>query len=381
MRQFNISIPQQDLNDLSLRLKQVRWPSNFSEEPWKLGTDHSFMKRFVDYWVSEYNWREQEAWLNSFPQFIEQVDGLDIHFVHVRGEGTAPNPLLITHGWPGSFVEMLKLLPYLTKPSLFGGNPDDAFDVIVPSLPGFAFSDKPASPGVGTKHVAAMWAKLMDRLGYERFYVQGGDIGAGVSTWLSVLYPERVLGLHLNYIPGSYRPPLGPNTPPISTEEQAYLDQAADWMGHEGAYSALQRTKPETLALALSDSPVGLASWMVEKFQSWSDCDGNIEASFSFDDLLTNISIYWFTNAIASSMRMYAENAKTPLSFTEGQRVTVKTGISLFPKELPMPPRCWVERVYNVSYWERVEQGGHFAAMENPVKFAEQLTTFFRSLR
>ncbi|ALA42403.1 multidrug MFS transporter [Paenibacillus peoriae] len=380
MEPFKISISEQQLHDLSIRLKQVRWPSSFSVEPWALGTDRSFLKRLVDYWSTEYNWREQEAWLNRFPQFMEHVDGFDIHFVHVRGEGTSARPLLLTHGWPGSFVEMLELIPYLTTPSLYGGHAEEAFDVIIPSLPGFAFSSKPTRPGVGAKYVATLWAKLMDRLDYERYLVQGGDIGAGVSTWLAFMYPERVMGLHLNYIPGSYKPPLTPNTPSVSEEEQAYLDIVAEWLDREGAYSALHRTKLETLAFALSDSPTGLASWMVEKFQGWSDCDGDIEKSFSLDHILTNISIYWFTNSIASSMRIYTEGSKMPLHFTEGQRVTVPTGVSLFPKELPTPPRSWVERVYNITYWEKANKGGHFAAMENPKLFAEHLNHFFHSL-
>ncbi|MDP4098834.1 epoxide hydrolase [Paenibacillus sp. P96] len=380
VKPFRISIPQQEVDDLFLRLKQARWPSIFCEEPWALGTDHSFMKRLIDYWGSEYNWREQENWLNSFPQFIENVDGMNIHFVHVRGEGVSSQPLLITHGWPGSFMEMLKMVPYLTTPSLFGGNAKDAFDVIIPSIPGFAFSDKPTRPGVGSRHVAGLWAKLMERLGYERFFVQGGDIGAGISTWLSLMHPNRVMGLHLNFIPGSYKPPLSQETPPIRDEEQNFLNKVTDWMEREGAYGAVHKTKPETIAFALSDSPIGLASWIVEKFQAWSDCNGNIEASFSLDELLTNISIYWFTNTIASSIRIYAEGPKVPLSFSKEQQVIVKTGISIFPKELPMPPRSWVERGYNVTYWEHVNKGGHFAAMENPKLFAEQLHLFFHSV-
>ncbi|KAF4326284.1 hypothetical protein G195_000293 [Phytophthora kernoviae 00238/432] len=380
MKTFRIAIPEQQLHDLFIRLKQVRWPTRFNEEPWALGTDASFLKRLVDYWGSEYNWREQEAWLNRFPQFIEHVDGLDIHFVHVRGEGVSSRPLLLTHGWPGSFVEMLELIPYLTTPSLYGGQAEDAFDVIIPSLPGFAFSSKPTQHGVGSKYVATLWAELMVRLGYDRYFVQGGDIGAGVSTWLAFLYPERVKGLHLNYIPGSYKPPLTQNTPAMSKEECSYLDTVAEWLEREGAYSSLHRTKPETLAFALSDSPTGLASWMVEKFQSWSDCKGDIESSFSLDHILTNISIYWFTNTIASSIRIYTEGAHMPLHFAEGQHITVPTGVSLFPKELPTPPRSWVERVYKVTYWEKANKGGHFAAMEHPKLFAEHLYHFFRSI-
>ncbi|WP_338532426.1 epoxide hydrolase [Paenibacillus peoriae] len=340
MEPFKISIPEQQLHDLSIRLKQVRWPSSFSVEPWALGTDRSFLKRLVDYWSTEYNWREQEAWLNRFPQFMEHVDGFDIHFVHVRGEGTSARPLLLTHGWPGSFVEMLELIPYLTTPSLYGGHAEEAFDVIIPSLPGFAFSSKPTRPGVGAKYVATLWAKLMDRLDYERYLVQGGDIGAGVSTWLAFMYPERVMGLHLNYIPGSYKPPLTPNTPSVSEEEQAYLDIVAEWLDREGAYSALHRTKPETLAFALSDSPTGLASWMVENFKVGVTVTG---ISKGLSNLIISSLTYRFTGLPIRLLLPCEYILKVPKCHCISPKISVllfQQGFPYFPRSCPRLPEA-----------------------------------------
>ncbi len=381
MQTFVIDIAQQQLDDLKSRLLRTTWPSKMDSDPWSLGADLPFMQRLVDYWLNEYNWRKQEQWLNSFPQFKTTINGLDVHFVHVRGEGTSPQPIIITHGWPGSFIEHLKLSDYLARPSQYGGDPEASFDVIIPSLPGYGFSQIPHQPGIGPKAIAPMWAELMTRLGYETFYAQGGDVGSSVSTWLAALYPDRVKALHLNYILGNLQPPLGEGERVISTDEQDYLDRMQSWARREGAYAALHATKPDTLGFALSDSPIGLAAWIAEKFNSWSDCEGNVENAITFDELLTNISIYWFTNTITSSLRLYAESAKVPLRFTHGQGVTAPTGVTLFPKELPMPPKEWAERVYNIVYWEHATRGGHFAAFEQPALLAEQLRTFFDELK
>lgn len=381
MQPFTINIAQQQIDDLKDRLLRTKWPSAFHGDPWSLGADLHFMQRLVDYWMNEYDWRKQEKWLNSFPQFTTTIDELDIHFIHIRGEGTSPEPIIITHGWPGSFIEHLKLSHYLTRPSEYGGNPEDSFDVVIPSLPGYGFSQIPQQPGIGPKAVASLWEKLMTRLGYETFYAQGGDVGSSVSTWLSALYPERVKALHLNYILGNLQPSLGEGTRAINADEQDYLNRMQDWARREGAYASLHATKPETLGFALSDSPIGLAAWIAEKFHSWSDCDGNVEHAVSFDELLTNISIYWFTNTITSSLRMYAESAKVPLRFADGEGVTVPTGVTLFPKELPMPPREWAERVYPIVYWEHAARGGHFASLEQPALLAEQLQAFFGRMK
>lgn len=373
---FQISIPQQQLDDLKQRLEQAKLPSPQTDEPWKLGADQTFIRKLIMYWQQEYDWRKQEQFLNQFPQYIAQIDGFAIHFLHIKGERDGATPLLITHGWPGSFIEHLGLIPYLTQPSQHGGTADQAFDVIIPSLPGFGFSSVPNESGTHAQKVAHLWAQLMEQLGYERYVIQGGDIGAMVSTWMSLLYPERVQGLHLNFIPTSYQPPLGDNDPPLTVAEQRYLEEAQQFMMREGAYAALHRTKPETIAFALSDSPIGLAAWLGEKFYSWTDHDGNLEDAVSLDTLLTNISIYWFTNTIASSMRIYAEGTKVPLTFATGEKLTVPTGVSAFPKELLSPPRSWAERAFPIVRWEQLEHGGHFAALEQPLVFAEQVRNF-----
>ncbi|MDO3409803.1 epoxide hydrolase [Saccharibacillus sp. CPCC 101409] len=380
MQPFTIEIPRQQIDDLRNRLQRIQWPSGFDAEPWSLGADAAFMRRLVDYWTNEYDWRKQERWLNGFPQFKANIGGLDIHFVHIRGEGKSPKPLIVTHGWPGSFIEHLKLSSYLARPSQYGGDPEDSFDIVIPSLPGYGFSQIPDKPGMGPKAVAPLWAELMTLLGYETFYAQGGDVGSSVSTWLAALYPERVKALHLNYILGNLRPSSGEGERPLSADEQDYLDRMQDWARREGAYASLHATKPDTPAFALSDSPVGLAAWITEKFRAWSDCGGDLENAVSLDELLTNISIYWFTNTVASSMRMYAESARVPLRFGPGEGVAVPTGVTLFPGEIPMPPREWAERVYNIVYWEHAPRGGHFASLEQPALLAEQIRAFVGSV-
>jgi pimeloyl-ACP methyl ester carboxylesterase len=312
---------------------------------------------------------------------LAHIDGLDVHFVHERGKGPSPLPLVLTHGWPGSFAEMLEIIPLLADPAAHGGDAADAFDVVVPSLPGFGFSQAPQHPGVSSKRVAQMWSALMTGLGYDRFGAQGGDIGAGVSMWLGRLYPEQLIGLHLNYIPGGFLPPLGDGSPPISAEEAAFRNKAASWFASEGAYSAQQSSKPLTLAYALSDSPVGLAAWIAEKFRTWSDCGGEIERVFTLDQVLTDISLYWFSGNVASTLRIYKENRVEPLTFDPGERVEPALGMALFPAELPTPPRSWVERVFDVQRWTTMSRGGHFAAMEQPQLLAEEIRAFFRPLR
>ena len=380
-RPFKIAVADEQIRDLHQRLEMTRLPRAMSPDSWEDGASLSFMKRLVYYWRYQFDWRAQEKRLNVLPQFLANVGGLDIHFIHQKGKGPAPLPLVLTHGWPGSFVEMERIIPLLTDPAAHGGDPADAFDIVVPSLPGFGFSQAPTQPGVSARRVAEMWLELMTGLGYGKFAAQGGDIGAGVSTWLARLYPEQIIGVQLNYIPGSYRPPLGPGLPPASAEEEAYLTRAAAWVGVEGAYSAQQSTKPQTLAYSLADSPVGLAAWITEKFRAWSDCDGDIERVFTMDELLTDISLYWFSGNVDASLRIYKENRAQPLAFNPQERVSPPLGMALFPHELPTPPRSWVERVFDVRRWTPMPKGGHFAALEQPQLLAEEIRTFFRPLR
>ena len=381
IRDFAIAIEDARLEDLSRRLDATRWPDALAAESWDEGASPSFMRRLLEHWRHGFDWRAREAELNRMPQFVAEIEGFDVHFVHRQGVGPAPLPLIMTHGWPGSFVEMEHILPLLADPGAHGGDPRDAFHVVVPSLPGYGFSSAPAKPGTSARQIGGLWAKLMAGLGYERYGAQGGDIGAAVSAWLARDTPASLVGVHLNYIPGSYRPALGPGQPPVAPEEQAHLDRYAAWFMAEGAYAHMQGTKPQTAAFALNDSPAGLAAWLVEKFRAWSDCGGNVETVFSLDTLLTDISIYWFSGTIEAALRLYLENRLQPLHFEAGERVDLPLGVAHFAHELPTPPRSWVERSFNVRRWTEIAEGGHFAALEQPVRLAEEIRAFFRPLR
>jgi pimeloyl-ACP methyl ester carboxylesterase len=380
IRPFTIAITDEALLDLKNRLSMVRWPKALDDASWEDGTSLTFLHRLLDQWKNRFNWRAEEARLNHLPQFMGSVDGTDIHFIHQKGVGPEPLPLILTHGWPGSFTEFERILPLLTNPGAYGGDPADAFDVVVPSLPGYGFSSAPVESGVGSRDIAGLWHELMTSLGYERFGAQGGDIGSGVSTWLARLFPDKVLGVHLNYVSAGFRPTLPPGEE-LAEEERAYQMSVASWAASEGAYSAMHSTKPQTLAFALSDSPVGLAAWISEKFRAWTDCDGDLEGILSLDTILTDISIYWFGGNLNASLRLYKENRLDPLIFAPNERLTPPLGIAHFPKELPIPPRSWVERVANVTRWSEMPAGGHFAALEQPDLLANEIREFFRPLR
>jgi pimeloyl-ACP methyl ester carboxylesterase len=347
------SVPSFPIDDLRHRLAGTRWPAGVTDSG---GVPLDEAKAFVRYWREEFDWSTYAQRINAFPHF--KSDGL--HFIHERN---GHPPLVLLHGWPGSFIEMLKVIPLLAG----------SFDVIVPSLPGFGFSDPPASPpGVSNRHIAGVICDLMTRLGYDRFAVQGGDWGAGIATWLAREHPERLTAMHLNYIPGSYAPHAdGP-----SDEEQAFLRDCDRWVAESGAYGHVQKTRPLTLAYALADSPAGLGIWIWEKFREWADPRSNLP----LDDILANITLYWATNTIASSMRLYLESSKTPLRFAQGERLTTPCAIARFPLEEPFPPRSWIERVYNVTRWSELPAGGHFAALEQPEAFAADVRQALLSL-
>ena len=381
VRPYTIQVEERLLDELAQRLRNTRWPHSLDSGSWNDGSSLAFMRRLINYWQSQFDWRAQEARLNRLPQYLATIDDLSIHFVHQRGVGPAPLPLVMTHGWPGSFVEMEKIIPLLSDPAAHGGDPVDAFHLVVPSLPGYGFSQAPDRPGFDSSRVAELWVALMSGLGYARFGAQGGDVGAGVSTWLAHRFPQSVVGFHLNYIPGSYRPALGEGLPVVTAQEQSFIDTAAAWAAAEGAYAHEHGTKPLTLAYGLNDSPVGLAAWIVEKFRAWSDCDGDVERVFTLDGLLTDISLYWFSETVDASLRIYKENRLHPLHFKRGERVQPPLGVAVFPRELPMPPPSWVERSCNVVRWTEMPKGGHFAAMEQPQLLAEDIRAFFRPLR
>jgi pimeloyl-ACP methyl ester carboxylesterase len=373
---FRIAISDAALADLRERLARTRWPDQLEDVTWDTGTDLAYLKTLVDYWRDRYDWRAEEARLNRFQQFTAEIDGLWIHFVHERAKNGRGVPLVITHGWPGSFIEMAKIIPLLTDPEGHGAAGAPAFDVVVPSLPGYGFSGRPPRTGIAPPQIADLWAKLMAGLGYERFGAQGGDWGAAVTFNLGRRHADRLIGLHFNFMPGSLAPVSA-----LSAEEKAAIAKVAQWQEDEGAYAHVHRTKPQTLAYALTDSPVGLAAWIVEKFRTWSDCGGDVERAFTREELLTNISIYWFTRTISSSIRLYREARLNPARPAPGETVAVPTAVAHFPKEIWMPPRSYVARVFtDVRRWTEAAVGGHFAAMEQPQLLAQELRAFFAGL-
>lgn len=381
VEKFKINVKQAALKDLTRRLDITRWPDEIADAGWEFGTNLAYLKSLVTYWRVGYDWKKQEAALNRLPQYRLDLDGLNVHFVHVRGKGPAPLPLIITHGWPGSFVEMVKLIPLLTDPAAHGADSADSFDVVVPSLPGYGFSDRPLVRGMNPRRIAALWVRLMDALGYQHFGAQGGDWGSAVSSALGLEHPERMIGIHLNYIAGRFL--LGGTLEGTASDTiaGAYQAKLRGWWDSEGGYNHLQATKPQTLAYGLNDSPVGLAAWVLEKFRTWSDCAGDPEHVFSKDELLTNIMIYWITETISSSTRLYWEGREQPLRLSVGNSVEAPVAVALFPKEIPMPPRELAERGYNITRWTEMPVGGHFAAMEQPELLASDIREFFRSLR
>lgn len=377
---FKISISDEELSDLQTRLSRTRWPDELEDAGWEWGASLAYVRDLVEHWKVNFDWRQHEDRLNRLPQFMAQVGDQRIHFVHQRGVGPAPMPLVLTHGWPGSFAEMEKMIPLLVDPASFGADPRDAFDVVVPSMPGYGFSSRPTRQGMNPYAIAEIWSQLMTGLGYTRFGGQGGDWGASVTTAIGKQFPERTIGIHLNFVPGSYQPALSDGDQ-LSAEERDFLARRATWADLEGAYSHAQGTKPQSLGFGLNDSPAGLAAWVVEKFRSWSDCHGDVESRFNKNELLTNIAIYWFTETISSSMRLYRESRMRPMRFMQGERVQVPVGIAHMKFDVPCPPRSYVERAYNVVHWTEIPRGGHFAALEEPGLLAEDIRAFFRNLR
>ena len=375
---FTINVPQTILENLHDRLARTRWTDEVEGAGWDYGANLGYMKELANYWQHEYDWRKHEAALNNFAQFKAEVDGIGIHFIHERGKGPNPTPIILTHGWPDSFYRMHKIIPMLTDPARFGGDPANSFDVIVPSLPGFGFSDIPQQR-ITLDRTAELWARLMtDVLGYKRFGAAGGDFGSPITQLLALAHPESLVGIHVTDI-GFYN--LYNQQSDLSEAEQRFLGAQQGWFFREGAYAMLQATKPQTLAYGLHDSPVGLASWIVEKFRSWSDCNGDVEQRFSKDELLTNIMIYWVTGTIRSSMHYYSDMYAPKLQ--PGQHIEVPAGFASFPKDLPGVdlPRSLIERHLRVQHWTRMPRGGHFAALEEPALLAEDLRAFYRSLR
>jgi pimeloyl-ACP methyl ester carboxylesterase len=377
---FTLRVPEGAIADLRDRLARTRFPDHAPGDLWAYGTDLGYLRRLVEYWHGSFDWRAEEARLNAFPQFKVPLCGIDLHFLQVPGKGPAPCPLLLLHGWPGSVFEFLELIPRLTDPARFGGDPADAFTVVVPSLPGYGLSFKPGQPRFGVEEIADCVAELMHgALGYTSFAVQGGDWGAITATRLGYAHPEKLIGIHLNLLAiRRDQQDVADPTP----EEQAYLDERATWLREETGYSWIQGTKPQTLAFGLSDSPAGLAAWIIEKFRTWSDCGGNVETAFTRDRLLANISFYWFTGAIGSSFWPYYTVRHRPWPIPDGQTIDVPAGYAQFPAEILRPPRSLAERTYtDIRRWTVMPHGGHFAALEQPEALANEVCEFFRPLR
>jgi microsomal epoxide hydrolase len=376
---FTVQIPDDVLEDLQKRLSLVRWPDEIPETGWQFGTNLTYIKELVAYWRNGYNWRTQERLLNSFAQFRISLEDITLHYIHQQGIGPDPLPLIISHGWPGSVWEFIKIIGPLTDPARYGGDHRDAFTVVAPSLPGYGFSHTPGQRRLGIEEIAELFAALMtDVLGYNRFAAQGGDWGSFITARLGYAHPDKLAGIHLNMLPVAPHPAERAD---LSEAETAFIKEADVFRREETGYQWIQGTKPQTLSYGLTDSPVGLAAWIVEKFHTWTDSGGNIENRVAKDDLLTNIMIYWVTNSINSSFYLYYQLRHHPWRLGRGEKITVPTAIASFPEEILRPPREWAERIFNVRQWTPMPSGGHFAALEEPDRLVEDIRTFFRDLR
>lgn len=375
---FTLRTPPAVLDDLRARLRATRWPDAPEDAGWSLGTDVDYLRDLVAYWAGGYDWPAREAELARLPHLRVSLGGLGIHVVHARAVApTGPVlPLVLTHGWPDSFWRYTKVIDLLTDPAAHGADPADAFDVVVPDVPGFGYSDRPGTP-LDSIAVAGLWARLMDALGYPRFGAAGGDIGSHVSRYLALDHPDRVVAVHRT---DAGLPIYSGDPADLTEEERAWLRETAAWGATEGGYAAMHRTKPQTAAVGLTDSPAGLAAWIVEKLRGWSDCGGDVERSFTRDEILTNVTIYWLTATIGSSMRMYHANAAIPPAQL-ARRVEVPSGFAIFAGDVVRPPRAWLERTANAVRVTEPPRGGHFAAFEEPELYAEELRAFFRPYR
>ncbi|MCH2501931.1 MAG: epoxide hydrolase [SAR202 cluster bacterium] len=378
---YKIEIPDSVLDDLKSRLERTRWPDELPGTGWDYGSNLDYVKELVEYWRTKFDWHAQEKLINSFSHFKSEVDGLNIHFIHEKGKGPNPMPLVITHGWPGTFFEMYKVIPMLSDPASHGGDPADAFDVVAPSMPGYGFSDATDKRGLSVLSIGDLWAKLMsENLGYQRFAAQGGDWGARVTAKLGLSHGDKVIGIHTTST-SSPTPYQGPGTRELSEAEKAMLAQRVQWLADEGGYSHIQATKPQTLSYGLNDSPAGLAAWIVEKYRTWSDCGGDVESRFTKDELLTTITIYWVTQSINSSTRLYYESFFQAWDLAKDEKIQVPVAIASFPRENSVPLREWAERSFNIQQWTDMPSGGHFAALEEPDRLVEDIRKFFRGLR
>ena len=380
-RPFTFRVPSGAISSLHERLDDTRWPDEVNDDAWGWGIPLATMKQICAYWRETFDWRAAEARLFAHPHFLLDIDGLDLHFIHARSSHEEATPLIITHGWPGSVFEFLAVIPRLTQPERYGGSPADAFHVVAPSLQGYGFSPPAETPGMSQKAVGIRHARLMAALGYDSYIAQGGDWGSFVSQQTAIADPEHCIGLHINMVV-----PVPPKDVPdpmalVQPQELSYLAKTAEYRSNLSAYFHEQRTKPQTLAYALTDSPAGWCAWAAEKFHGWTDCQGDIRNAVTWDDMLADISLYWFTNTIASSIRFYREYGLAQARGDEPLTgITVPTGIAQYPFDIVGCPRAWAERMYPLVHWYEAPKGGHFAALEQPVLFAQDLMAFKKVL-
>jgi epoxide hydrolase len=373
IRPFQIEIPDAALADLHERLARTRFPEKETPDDWSQGVPLAYMQEIHAYWLNQYDWRRAERQINAFPQFMTAIDGVDIHFIHARSPHAEAKPLVLTHGWPGSIVEFLEVIGPLADPPAHGGVAADAFHVICPSLPGYAFSGKPSHPGWGVEKIADAWAALMARLGYDSYFAQGGDWGSAVTTALGIRDPRHCAAIHVNMV--SARPEPLDDLTELEQRGLAGMKHYQDW---DSGYSKQQSTRPQTLGYALADSPIGQAAWIIEKFWSWTDCNGHPENALTRDQMLDNVMLYWLTGSAASSARLYWQSFG---SFSAGE-VETPAGCSIFPKEIFVCSRRWAGNRYkNIIYWNELDRGGHFAAFEQPALFVDELRNCFRLVR
>lgn len=374
-RPYRIDVPDSVLEDLRVRLRRTRWPEPMPGSGWDFGANLAYVRELCDYWREEYDWRAVEARLNERPQFLCEVDGVDIHYWHIKGNGPDPFPLMLIHGWPGSAIEFYDVIGPLTDPAAHGGDPADAFDLVIPELPGFGFSGKPRELGWSTRRIAGAFDELMTgSLGYQRYGAQGGDWGAGTCARLAAHHPDTVAAVHITA--ANAPPPASPND-----EDRAYQERFAAFRDVEGAYYHVQGTKPDSLTLAQTDSPAGLAAWIVQKLHAWSDCGGDVESVFTKDQLLTNLMFYWAPNSVASAARLYWEMLHEEDEDHWMVKTSAPVAFAVFPAEAWMPPRRWLEAMHDIVQWTEMPAGGHFDAFEQPELMTQDLRTLFRRYR
>ena len=374
IRPFRIDVPEADLDDLRRRLRATRWPEKEVVDDWSQGVPLAYTQELCAYWADKFDWRPWEAKLNAWPQFMTEIDSVDIHFLHVKSPHENAMPLVITHGWPGSVLEFHKVIDALVNPTAHGGSAEDAFHVVAPSLPGYGWSGKPTGPGWGVEKIGDAWAKLMARLGYDRYVAQGGDWGSAVTGCIGAQDPEHCAGIHLNML-------MAPTTTAkddMTEAEKTAAERMKYYFDWDSGYSKEQATRPQTIGYGLADSPSGQCAWIVEKFWAWMDCDGHPENVLSRDEILANVSIYWLSNSATSSARLYWQS----FGKSRPQPVEVPFGYTVFPKDISFQSRRWAEKRFsNIVHWGEQEKGGHFAAFEVPETFVDELRACFRQVR